>query len=102
MHPLIDISPVDTSTHPPTPTSPPSNSATRIRDNQRRSRARRKEYILELEAKVRAYEQDGVSASAEIQAAARKVVDENEVLREELIWLRAENERLRWGGGLEE
>ncbi|KAL8883334.1 MAG: hypothetical protein Q9215_008268, partial [Flavoplaca cf. flavocitrina] len=68
----------------------------------RRSRARRKEYILELEAKVRAYEQEGVSASAEIQAAARKVVVENEVLREEVIRLRAENEMLRRGVGLEE
>ncbi|KAL8867175.1 MAG: hypothetical protein Q9198_008617, partial [Flavoplaca austrocitrina] len=68
----------------------------------RRSRARRKEYTLELEAKVRAYEQEGVSASAEIQAAARRVVVENEVLREEVIRLRAENEMLRRGVGLEE
>ncbi|KAK4924670.1 hypothetical protein LTR66_016448, partial [Elasticomyces elasticus] len=54
----------------------------RIRDNQRRSRARRKEYLNELETKYRMCEQTGVEASAEIQAAARKVVDENRRLRQ--------------------
>ncbi|KAL8706266.1 MAG: hypothetical protein Q9201_000642, partial [Fulgogasparrea decipioides] len=78
-----------TSTPPPSlpsssSSSPPSTNAcastkpastTRIRDNQRRSRARRKEYILELENKVRAYEQRGVEAASEIQTAARRVVE---------------------------
>ncbi|KAK5121483.1 hypothetical protein LTR85_005316 [Meristemomyces frigidus] len=54
----------------------------RIRDNQRRSRARRKEYLQELEVKYRTCEQVGVEASAEIQAAARRVVDENRRLRQ--------------------
>nr|POF16278.1 hypothetical protein CFP56_23796 [Quercus suber] len=54
----------------------------RIRDNQRRSRARRKEYLQELETRYRACEQTGVEASAEIQAAARRVVDENKKLRQ--------------------
>jgi len=54
----------------------------RIRDNQRRSRARRKEYLQELETKYRTCEQVGVEASAEIQAAARRVLDENKRLRE--------------------
>lgn len=54
---------------------------TRIRDNQRRSRARRKEYLQEIEQRLRAYEQQGVEASAEIQQAARRVVDENRKLR---------------------
>ncbi|KAI4220361.1 MAG: hypothetical protein L6R36_007676 [Xanthoria steineri] len=99
MHSLADQSAAANTANPPTPTSPPSNSATRIRDNQRRSRARRKEYILELEAKVRGYEQGGVTASAEIQAAARKVVAENEVLREEVTRLKEENQRLRMGSG---
>lgn len=53
----------------------------RIRDNQRRSRARRKEYLNELETKYRTCEAIGVEASAEIQAAARKVLDENKRLR---------------------
>ncbi|KAF2268845.1 hypothetical protein CC78DRAFT_529818 [Lojkania enalia] len=53
----------------------------RIRDNQRRSRARRKEYLQELEAKLRNCEQMGIEASAEIQSAARKVLDENRKLR---------------------
>lgn len=54
----------------------------RIRDNQRRSRARRKDYLKDLESKYRNCEQIGVSASAEIQAAARSVVDENRRLRD--------------------
>ncbi|KAK1918847.1 hypothetical protein P3342_010318 [Pyrenophora teres f. teres] len=53
----------------------------RIRDNQRRSRARRKEYLQELEAKLRSYEQIGIEASSEIQSAARRVLDENKKLR---------------------
>ncbi|KAF7521921.1 hypothetical protein G7054_g12304 [Neopestalotiopsis clavispora] len=58
---------------------------TRIRENQRRSRARRKEYLQELEQRIRAYEQQGVEASTEIQQAARKVADENRKLRALLI-----------------
>jgi len=50
-------------------------------DNQRRSRARRKEYLQELEAKYRSCEAVGAEASQEIQAAARKVLDENKRLR---------------------
>ncbi|KAF2143786.1 uncharacterized protein K452DRAFT_296765 [Aplosporella prunicola CBS 121167] len=53
----------------------------RIRDNQRRSRARRKEYLQELETKYRNCEQQGVEASAEIQAAARRVLEENKRLK---------------------
>lgn len=53
----------------------------RIRDNQRRSRARRKEYIQELEARLRQSELRGIEASAEIQMAARQVADENRKLR---------------------
>lgn len=80
------------STSNPISHSQPSTAAaaptTRIRDNQRRSRARRKTYLEELEAKVRAYEAKGVEVAGEIQAAARKVVEQNRELREE-------NERLR-------
>ncbi|MCJ1356645.1 MAG: hypothetical protein MMC33_006640 [Icmadophila ericetorum] len=54
---------------------------TRVRDNQRRSRARRKEYLQELEEKYRNCELMGAQASAEIQAAARKVLEENKQLR---------------------
>jgi len=57
----------------------------RIRDNQRRSRARRKEYLQELEAKYRSCEAVGVEASAEIQSAARKVLEENRRLRQLLM-----------------
>ncbi|ETS83275.1 hypothetical protein PFICI_05151 [Pestalotiopsis fici W106-1] len=54
---------------------------TRIRENQRRSRARRKEYLQELEQRIRVYEQQGIEASTEIQQAARKVAEENRKLR---------------------
>lgn len=53
----------------------------RIRDNQRRSRARRKEYLQELEGKFRNCELLGVEASSEIQSAARRVAEENKRLR---------------------
>lgn len=53
----------------------------RIRDNQRRSRARRKEYLQELESKFRLCEQTGAEASSEIQSAARAVAEENKRLR---------------------
>ncbi|KFY46741.1 hypothetical protein V495_02279 [Pseudogymnoascus sp. VKM F-4514 (FW-929)] len=53
----------------------------RIRDNQRRSRARRKEYLQELEGRLRQCELTGVEASSEIQGAARKVIEENRRLR---------------------
>jgi hypothetical protein len=56
-------------------------SLTRIRDNQRRSRARRKEYIQELEKRLQRFEHLGVETNVEIQAAARKVAYENTLLR---------------------
>ncbi|PHH84328.1 hypothetical protein CDD83_2115 [Cordyceps sp. RAO-2017] len=54
----------------------------RIRDNQRRSRARRREYLQELEQRLRVYELQGVEASTEVQMAARRVADENRQLRD--------------------
>ncbi|KAI0132254.1 hypothetical protein BJ170DRAFT_680143 [Xylariales sp. AK1849] len=56
----------------------------KIRDNQRRSRARKKEYLKELEQRLRRYEVCGAEASVAIQYAARKVVDENKMLRDVL------------------
>ncbi|KJF60433.1 uncharacterized protein CIMG_12404 [Coccidioides immitis RS] len=55
--------------------------AARVRDNQRRSRARRKEYIQDLEQRLRAFEKLGVEATLEVQAAGRKVAAENALLR---------------------
>ncbi|KAM7206838.1 hypothetical protein V8F20_002544 [Naviculisporaceae sp. PSN 640] len=53
----------------------------RIRENQRRSRARRREYVQELEQRLRLVEIQGIEASAEIQVVARKVAEENKKLR---------------------
>ncbi|QPG96494.1 hypothetical protein C2857_004365 [Epichloe festucae Fl1] len=58
-----------------------SAAAVRIRDNQRRSRARRKEYVENLELKVQEYEKQGVGATLEMQHAARTVAMENSRLR---------------------
>ncbi|CAI4210880.1 unnamed protein product [Parascedosporium putredinis] len=61
----------------------PSSSANleRIRNNQRRSRARKKEYVQELEDRLRKVELQGVNAASEIQVAARRVASENKKLR---------------------
>ncbi|KJZ74519.1 hypothetical protein HIM_06115 [Hirsutella minnesotensis 3608] len=58
-----------------------SASAIRIRENQRRSRARRKEYVESMERKVQEYERRGVEATLEMQQAARTVAVENSRLR---------------------
>ena len=53
----------------------------RNREQQRRSRARRKEHLANLEERVRKYDQDGVKVTAEVQVAARRVAEENQALR---------------------
>ncbi|KYK61697.1 hypothetical protein DCS_02840 [Drechmeria coniospora] len=58
-----------------------SASAVRIRENQRRSRARRKEYVESMERKVKDFERRGVEATLEMQQAARTVAIENARLR---------------------
>ncbi|EZF32333.1 hypothetical protein TMEN_8507 [Trichophyton mentagrophytes] len=55
--------------------------AARVRENQRRSRARRKEYIQDLEARLQRYERHGVDVTIEVQTAARKVARQNVMLR---------------------
>ena len=66
----------------------------RIRDNQRRSRARRKEYIGEIETRLQECERHGSGASYEIQVAAKKVAQENKQLRELLIRNGVNNEEI--------
>lgn len=61
----------------------------RVRDNQRRSRARRREHLIELEHRIRVYELQGIEASAEVQQAARRVDEQNRRLSEENRQLRA-------------
>jgi hypothetical protein len=57
------------------------DASARIRENQRRSRARRKEYIQELEMRLQRYDRLGVQATTEVQAAARRVAEQNAALR---------------------
>ncbi|GKZ24728.1 hypothetical protein AbraIFM66951_011855 [Aspergillus brasiliensis] len=61
------------------------SSSVRIRDNQRRSRARRKEYIHDLEQRLQKYQTEGIRATREVQEAGRKVAVENSLLRSLLI-----------------
>ncbi|KAF9874903.1 hypothetical protein CkaCkLH20_07597 [Colletotrichum karsti] len=58
-----------------------SANAIRIRDNQRRSRARHKEFVDELQRKVQEYEKRGVEATVQMQKAARDVSIENARLK---------------------
>ncbi|KAJ5356364.1 hypothetical protein N7517_010973 [Penicillium concentricum] len=59
----------------------PTTSSARIRENQRRSRQRRKEYIQHLEQRLSSFERLGVEATQEVQKAGRKVAVENGLLR---------------------
>ncbi|KAE8154288.1 hypothetical protein BDV25DRAFT_147875 [Aspergillus avenaceus] len=61
------------------------SSSIRIRNNQRRSRERRKEYTQDLERRLRKFETEGVQATREVQAAGRKAVEENILLRSLLM-----------------
>ncbi|KAI9843932.1 MAG: hypothetical protein M1838_002399 [Thelocarpon superellum] len=61
-----------------------SNKLGRIRENQRRSRTRRREHMQEMQQRLRQYELHGVEASTALQAAARKVACENQCLRDML------------------
>ncbi|KAI2618835.1 hypothetical protein GGR54DRAFT_144620 [Hypoxylon sp. NC1633] len=69
-------------------------SLNRIRDNQRRSRARHKEYVQRLEERLRLCESKGIEAAFEIQHAARKVVEENRKCRALLNSLGFDNQRI--------
>ncbi|TQV90615.1 hypothetical protein IF1G_10767 [Cordyceps javanica] len=66
-----------TTTHAPS-TNP---AAERIRENQRRSRARRKEFVEAMQRRLDEYEKQGVEATLQMQQAARTVAIENSRLR---------------------
>lgn len=55
--------------------------AERIRENQRRSRARRKEFVEGMQRRLDDYEKQGVEATLQMQQAARTVAIENSRLR---------------------
>lgn len=69
-------------TNPASTASPSKDNAVRLRENQRRSRQRKKEYLVSLEARFRECQRTGIEASIEIQNAAKRVVRENGRLRE--------------------
>ena len=60
---------------------------TRIRDSQHRSRVARKEYLQELEARLRQLEAQGLEVPRGIHLAARGVAEENKILRRLLAQL---------------
>ena len=53
----------------------------RIRENQRRSRTRRKQHMQEMQQRLSEFELRGVEASSMLQATARRVLVENRQLR---------------------
>ncbi len=53
----------------------------RLTENKRRYRARQKEYVADLEQRLADARAQGISATTQVQLAARKVVDENGRLR---------------------
>jgi hypothetical protein len=54
---------------------------TRLRDNKRRSRLRQKQYIADLEGKLAQLQREGITATKEVQASARRVDQDNIRLR---------------------
>jgi len=73
----------------------PSPQAARVRENQRRSRARKREYLTSLEEKLRKCREEGAKASVDVQVAARWVVEENRGLRLILNDLGLENDEIQ-------
>lgn len=77
-----------------------------VRDNQRRSRARRKELLEDMQRRLNEYERLGVQATLEMQQAARAVAKENERLRALLARMgisdAAVDEALRIGGPIDD
>ncbi|KAK3933919.1 hypothetical protein QBC46DRAFT_400959 [Diplogelasinospora grovesii] len=57
----------------------------RVRDNQRRFRARRDELLRDLQQRLDEHERLGIQATLEMQQAARHVARENERLRALLL-----------------
>ena len=58
------------------------NFVLRNREHQRQSRARRKDLISELQSRIQKYEKEGARVTVEVQAAARRVAEENRDLRD--------------------
>ncbi|KAJ5638059.1 hypothetical protein N7490_007938 [Penicillium lividum] len=56
----------------------------RIRNNQRKCRERRRDYIAELEQKLKYHEDESVKRNTELQATIQELHCENEVLRKSL------------------
>ncbi|KAH7112567.1 hypothetical protein B0J11DRAFT_542600 [Dendryphion nanum] len=56
--------------------------ASRVRENKRRHRARRKEYVSDLERRLAETREQGVQVTHEVQLAAQRVTRENAKLRD--------------------
>jgi len=61
---------------------PNAERAIRLRENKRRHRVRRKEYVADLERKLAETREQGVQATKEVQVAAQRIAHENTRLRE--------------------
>ncbi|KAK0469511.1 uncharacterized protein EV420DRAFT_38150 [Desarmillaria tabescens] len=58
-----------------------SSRAARVRENQRRSRQRKRDYVASLERRLEIFEKEGVKANVGLQKVARAVSAENRMLR---------------------
>jgi hypothetical protein len=63
-----------------------------VRNNQRRSRARRKAYVAELEEKLRRYESSGSQGVIDEDMTVKLLIEENETLKTLLVSLGLGNE----------
>ncbi|KAK3681378.1 hypothetical protein B0T22DRAFT_540249 [Podospora appendiculata] len=75
------IPPLQSMSHQKPQTSNSDTKTLRLTENKRRYRARRKEYISDLETKLAEARAQGVQATKEVQLAAQQVVLENGRLR---------------------
>ncbi|KAK0223498.1 hypothetical protein IW262DRAFT_1367325 [Armillaria fumosa] len=62
-----------------------SSRAARVRENQRQSRQRKRDYLASLEKRLETFEQEGIKANVELQKVARAISAENRILRALLI-----------------
>lgn len=85
----------------PSDIEPPTKRKAQNRASQRAFRERRQSYVASLESKVAEYERRGAGLSLELQRAARRLKEENDILRGENTRLRAQIHRLERGESAE-
>lgn len=78
----------------PSEVEPPTKRKAQNRASQRAFRERRQSYLASLEAKVNEYEERGINYSTELQKIAKRLKEENDVLKQENTSLHAKIQQL--------